>query len=137
MEPQGQESPYSTCRPHLSRGLDGAQSRHGSRCSVYLTLSPTHPSRFLLCAHVSRPHLCRNFKCLISFVSCYCFMALPLKGLLSDLGCESQFTREPLQNNVLSIGTSHEMKTIKLASEQDSLRYSSPFSANKLIAFQT
>ena len=64
-------------------------------------------------------------------------MALPLKGLLSDLGCESQFIQEPLQNNALSIGTSHEMKTVKQASEQDSLRYSSLFSANKLIAFQT
>ena len=64
-------------------------------------------------------------------------MALPLKGLVSDLGCKSQFIWEPLQNNVLSIGTSHEMKTIKQASEQDLLRYSSPFTANKLIAFQT
>lgn len=64
-------------------------------------------------------------------------MALPLEGLLSDLGCESQFTQEPLQNNVLSIGTSHEMETIKQSSEQDSLSYNSPFSANKLIAFQT
>lgn len=64
-------------------------------------------------------------------------MALPLERLLSDLGCESQFIWEPLENNALAVGTSFEMKTIKQASEQDSLRYSGPFSANKLIAFQT
>lgn len=76
-----------------------------------------------VCKCVRATSLCKNFRPLISFASCngpyYCFTALPLQGLLSNLGCESGFIQEPLQNNVLSRGTSHEMKTIKQASEQD------------------
>lgn len=37
----------------------------------------------------------------------------------------------------LSVGVSHDIRTGQQASEQDSCSYSSPFSANKLTAFQT
>lgn len=133
-EPSGASGPGKPLS-HLQLP-QGPGSRWGSQ-SVYLTLSPAHRSSFL-CVHVCPGRSSTGISnVLISFASCYCFLALPLKGLLSDLGCESQFTQEPLQNSVLSIGTAHEMKTVKQTSAQDSLRYSSLFSANKLIAFQT
>lgn len=54
-------------------------------------------------------------------------------GLLTNLGGEDCWHR----NSGLSIATSPGIKPRKQAYEQTSLRYSSPFSANKLIAFQT
>lgn len=126
----------------MSPGLGRAHRAVATQGEVYLTLSLMCPFQFLLCGCVSRPHLSVGISnVLISFESldlpCYCFMSLPLEGLLSNLAHERQFSQEPLWNNDLSIAALHKLKTIKQVSEPDSSRYSSPFSAKKLIAFQT